>query len=126
MALRFNAEFSNIVIEQFDRQLLEREELEDVLDKGYERDSYVTLDDLQEKFSMSRNSIANLLKKIEIKPFGKLKNMKDGKRTRGVAKIVFSTDVIDEIDEYLRNSEDESNSMSIDDIKRMAMNQLDN
>lgn len=93
----YDSKFDSLVIETGEFEDFVKNKKLDVLDEGMPEGSYVTLLQLQEEFDISRYQIINTLKKIGAKPIGIKNNIVNGKRMRGVGKVVYDVSVIEQI-----------------------------
>lgn len=101
MGVSYDDRFDGVVVEALPEDF-QKEKLVDVREVGLPRDSYVTMEDLERKFSISNYHVRKYLKRLGIEAFGELKNVKqDGSRTRGVGKKVYRSSVVDDIQELL-------------------------
>lgn len=113
MPLVYDNRFDSALLVDFEYDDCARERLKDV--SGEDPSEYLTYEDLQEHFSLSRHHIAGCLTKLGIKPIGELRNYDDGRRARGVGKHVFASSVLDDIETLT------SSAIDIEDIKRRAL-----
>jgi len=90
----YDSRFDLLELEYADISIFKRKQAFDVLDANLKEDSYVTLEELQEEFSVSRYQIVEKLKKLGALPIGIKKNVLNGKRMRGVGKIVYDIGII--------------------------------
>jgi hypothetical protein len=72
------------------------------------------MQELQEIFGISRYHLVKHLKEINASPLGEKKNYVDGKRTRGVGKVVYARHVLTQLKEFLSTTTD------VQAIKNMA------
>lgn len=86
----------------------------DVVQTGIQESDYVSMQELQETFGISRYHLVKYLKAIKATPIGERKNYIDGKRTRGVGKVVYPRATLSEVKTYLSNQSD------IEAIRQMA------
>lgn len=105
MALRFVSDFGSIKIKDVTR-LIQEKKLKNVLALQIPATEYCTFEDLQNIFNISRFQIAKYLKKINVSPFGELRNMENGRYTRGVGRVVFNASIISQLKELVSNSVD--------------------
>lgn len=120
MALQYDERFSNIILERLSPADCKKIRLRDVIAEKVDPSEYVTQEELEEKFKLSRYQITNYLKEISAKPIGILNNYDtSGRRSRGVGRHVYARGVIEEI-EILTTS-----AIDIEDIKRQALAQLE-
>lgn len=110
--LYFVDSFMKISIINVDSYVFEKK-IPDV-DADMPRDLYCTMDDLQERFFVSRYQLSRYLRLLNIEPFGELRNLREGKRIRGVGKQCFDIAVINDIEQLLFNTID------IEDVKNEA------
>lgn len=101
MGVSYDDRFDSVALEPLPEGPTE-EKLVDVIELGLARNSYVTMQELEKEFSISNYHVRKYLRRLNIKPFGELKNLKeDGKRKRGIGKHVYRSSVIDDIKELL-------------------------
>jgi hypothetical protein len=110
-----DSRFDNIEFEHANFEDLVKEKTLDVIDADLPETSYVTFEELQEEFGISRYQIVNTLKQLGFEPIGIKKNMINGKRLRGVGKVVFDSIVIEKIYE----------ATPVEDIKEKARKMLE-
>lgn len=96
--LVYDLRFDDVEIEDVNFADCVKDRLEDVLALNIPRDDYVTIEDLEEEFSVSRYQVTKYLEQLGAEPFGELKNYtEEGRRTRGVGKVVYRKSVVDDI-----------------------------
>lgn len=96
----YDTRFDQIVIETAEATELSRNRLIDVVAAGIPRENYHTLGDLEEAFMLSRYQLKKLMIQVDAQPFGELITLdKEGNRGRGVGKVVYHPDVMDELRE---------------------------
>ena len=110
-----DSRFDDIEIEIANIEDFVKEKVFDVVDANILESSYVTLSELQEEFGVSRYQIVGTLKDLGVTPIGVKKNIVDGKRLRGVGKIVYDVGVIEKI----------YSAIPIEDIKEKARQMLE-
>lgn len=98
---------------------LVKEKVTEITDDSFKSGEFITMQELQDSFGISRYQLVRYLKDIGAAPLGEKKNYKNGKRTRGVGKVVYQHDVLDKIQDLLNSQTD------VDAIKRMAQQILD-
>lgn len=91
----------------------------DVIHNGIEENSYISMQDLQDTFGISRYHLVKYLKAVSASPIGERKNYIEGKRTRGVGKIVYPRLVLTQVRDFLSEQSD------IVAIKKMAQEILE-
>lgn len=92
----------------------------DVVENGMNEGLYVSMQELQDTYGISRYHLVKYLKAIGANPIGEKKNYIDGKRTRGVGKIVYPRSVLNDVRIFLSEQSD------IEAIKKMAREILEN
>jgi len=76
--------------------------LVDIRKEGIGTSEYVTMGDLEVKFSASPYHIKKYLKRLGVAPFGEVKNVnEDGSPMRGVGKVAYRVSVVEEINQLL-------------------------
>lgn len=110
---------SNIDIACCDPSIFVKNKKMDVIQQGVDESSYVSMQHLQDAFGISRYHLVKYLKAIGATPIGERKNYIDGKRTRGVGKIVYPKEVLVSVRDFLSSQSD------IEAIKIMAQQILE-
>lgn len=105
---------SDISIESCSIDVFVKNKKIDVVQVGIKEDDYVSMQELQDTFGISRYHLVKYLKEISATPIGERKNYIDGKRTRGVGKVVYPRSVLQEVRDFLSEQSD------IEAIKQMA------
>lgn len=120
MSLTYDNRFDRAVLVDLGAEDCSKDRLRDVLAEGVDPSEYVTQDELQEHFSLSRYQISNFLKEISAEPIGELKNYDEsGRRLRGVGKHVYDRSVIEQIEKLT------ASTIDIEEIKRRALLQIE-
>lgn len=117
----YDNRFDEIGLEDLASEDCKKARLLDVLEASLDPDSYVTLDQIQEYFGkITRYQVNQYLKELGAEPIGQLPNVdENGKRKRGVAKVVYSASVIDDIESLT------TATINVEEIKRKAMQMLE-
>lgn len=111
----FDDRFNDLCIEISDVEECEKDKLLNVLEAGISPDKYITMEQLQQEFSLPRYEITKRIKKLGAQPIGMLINVgDDGRRKRGVGKYVYDIAIVDEIRDYI------TGEIDMDEIKRKA------
>jgi transcriptional antiterminator len=105
---------SDIFIENCSADIFVKNKKVDVIQVGIKEDDYVSMQELQDTFGISRYHLVKYLKDIGASPLGERKNYIDGKRTRGVGKVVYPRSVLSEVKDFLSEQSD------VESIKQMA------
>lgn len=93
----YDPRFKDIKLEYEKFEKFKKEKTLDVIDANINEEAYITLERLQEMFGVSRYQIVKTLKDLNQKPLGVRKNIVNGKRLRGVGKIVYDSEVVQKI-----------------------------
>jgi len=100
MSIIYDDRFDAVAVEPLEG--FRKERLIDVLQAGLDRSTYVTMEDIENEFSVSNYHVRTYLKKLGVSPIGELKNVgAGGVRKRGIGKLVYRASVISEIQELL-------------------------
>lgn len=104
----YNPIFEEIVFKYADPNDLVKEGKASIITDDSE--DYVFIQDLLDRFKISRHDLLKTLKMLEIEPAGLKHKVKNGRRANGPPRIVYHASVIDTI----------YNSVSVSDIKEKA------
>ena len=110
---------NELVFEATDSQSFVKNKKVDVIEAGMSDDAYVSMQELQDAYGISRYHLTKYLKEIGASPIGERKNYVDGKRTRGVGKVVYPKRVLQDLEDHLSQNAD------VDLIKAMAQKILE-
>lgn len=117
----YDNRFNTIGFEDLASEDCRKDRLLNVLEANLDPSSYVTLNQIQEHFGkITRYQVNQYLRQVGAEPIGQLPNVDEsGKRSRGVAKIVYSVSVIEEIQSLT------TATINVEEIKRKAMEILE-
>jgi len=117
----YDDRFDTVLFEDLASEDCKKERLVNVLDSDLDPESYVTLNQIQEHFGkITRYQVNQYLRKIGANPLGQLPTVNaDGKRGRGVAKIVYPSAVIEQIQDLT------TATINVEEIKRRALQMLE-
>jgi hypothetical protein len=99
ISVPYDGRFDSIVVATQDVSDFGKQKKPNVLASGEPLDNFVTLAELEEHFQVSRYQLGKLLEKVQAEPCGEVYNYtSEGKRSRGVGKVVYNKSVVDDIE----------------------------
>lgn len=110
---------NSIVFEYAETSSLVKEKKLDVIEAGLTEEDYISMQDLEKTFMISRYQLTKYLDQLGIVPLGHYVNYVNGKRSRGSGKTVYARTAITQIKDLL------SKQANIIAIKRLAQKILD-